>query len=465
MRQGLGVAEARAMHPDIEIVEIDSAGDRRLLEALADWCDRYTPLVAIEGDEGLFLDITGCSHLFGGEPLLLEDVLARLQRQGFDARAAIASTPGAAWGAARHASGMIIEAGCEADFLAPLPLTALRLESTIRHGLESVGLRVAGAIMSAPRAPLVRRFGKAVVLRLDQALGRVEEAISPRLAVPALSVERHFAEPIALLDDIEALIVMLSRQLKVDLERRGEGAEKLQLQLFHTDGRVNRIAIAASRPLRDPKLIQRLFHEKLAAATTTLDPGYGFDLVRLAVMSAAHFDDTQASLGEAEHDHDGDLALFADRVRARLGERAVTTPHMVESYLPERAAPLLPFELGQSSRTLSHVAAAASMEAATLPRLDRPIRVFTSAERVEVTAAEIPEGPPGRFRWRSVSYRIVSSEGPERILPEWWQTLEAIEARDYFRVEDEAGRRYWLYREGRYGMERAPRWYMQGIFA
>lgn len=462
------------MRPGIEVVDANPVADRRLLEALADWCDRYTPLVALDGDEGLFLDITGCAHLFGGEQELLGDSLARFQLQGFEVRAAVASTAGAAWAASRYASGSVIPLGGEADFLSPLPLAALRLDDVIRHGLESVGLRTAGAIMSAPRAPLVRRFGKALTLRLDQALGHVEEAISPRLAVPALIVERHFPEPIALLDDIEALVAVLSRQLKADLERRGEGAERLQLQLFHADGDVSRITITSSRPLRDPKLIQKLFHEKLAVAVTRIDPGYGFDLVRLAVMSADRFDDKQATLGDIENDREGDFALFADRVRARLGEHAVAAPQMVESHWPERAAPLAP--LGSVPRPYNawrysspHRSGREMVrspdERALIDLLPaRPIRLLT-AEQIEVTAAEIPEGPPGRFRWRSVSYRIVGAEGPERIAPEWWRTTELAETRDYFRVEDEAGRRYWLYREGRYGAERPPRWYMQGMFA
>lgn len=455
LRPGLGVAEARAMHPDIEIVEADPAADRRLLEALADWSDRYTPLVALDGENGLFLDITGCVHLFGGERALLDDVLARFDQQGFDVRAAIAGTPGAAWAATRYACGAIVKSGAEAGLLASLPLAALRLEPRVCHGLESVGLRVVDAIMHAPRAPLVRRFGKSVTWRLDQALGHIEEAISPRLAMPALIVERHFAESIALLEDIEALVAALSRQLKLDLERRGEGALALQLQLFHADGTVSRIGIAASRPLRDPQLICRLFHEKLPRAVETIDAGYGFDLVRLAVLSVGRFDDAQGTFGEAADSLDADLALFADRVRARLGDDAVTAPHMLESHVPERAAPLLP------AATLP--TKSASPTATDLA--PRPIRLLPSAEQIEVAAAEIPEGPPGRFRWRSVLYSVVNAEGPERIAPEWWRSASAADTRDYFRVEDETGRRYWLYREGLYGeAEQPPRWYMQGMF-
>jgi protein ImuB len=204
LKRGMGIADARAMYPSIEIIEAEPAADLRLLESLADWCDRYTPLVALDGVDGLFLDITGCAHLFGGEKALLDDLLARLFQQGFDARAGLASTAGAAWAAARFSLGNgILPEEQEKHFMEPLPLAALRLDPGVRAGLESVGLRTVGSVMTASRAPLVRRFGAALLVRLDQALGRIEEAISPRLPVASLSVERHFAEPIVLIEDIE----------------------------------------------------------------------------------------------------------------------------------------------------------------------------------------------------------------------------------------------------------------------
>lgn len=442
------------MQPGIEVIEEEPAADRRLLESLADWCDRYTPLVAIDGIGGLFLDITGCAHLFGGEQSMLEDIVSRLLEQGFDTRAGLASTPGVAWAAARYCSGKIIETGDEADFLAPLPLAALRLDAGICAGLESVGLRWAGALIATPRAPLVRRFGKAVTLRLDQALSRIDEPISPRLPVPVVSVERRFFDPVSLLDSIEDLIGALALQLRHELERRVEGAERLQLQLFRVDGAVSRIDIAASRPLREPRTIQRLFHEKLVSAAANIDAGYGFDLVRLAVLVTAPLPAKQTSLGE-DADAESDLTQFADRVRARLGDAALTMPRMVQSHVPERAAPPTPLVITAPATVVSDMP----------PHRERPIRLFEMAERVDVIAAEIPEGPPSRFRWRQVSYRVMRAEGPERIAPEWWRESATVEARDYFRIEDEDGRRYWLYREGFYGAETPPRWFMQGLFA
>lgn len=462
LKRGMGIADARTMHPSLEVVEADPEADRRLLESLADWCDRYTPLVALDGTDGLFLDITGCAHLFGGERAMLDDLLLRLFHQGFGARAGLASTPGAAWAGARFSLPPIAP-GDEEKTLAPLPLAALRLSPETRSGLESVGLRTAGVIMDAPRAPLARRFGKGLLIRLDQALGRIDEAISPRLPVAALSAERHLAEPIMFVDHIEELAFILATTLKKDLERRGEGARALELALFRVDGAVRRIALGTSRPLREPRLVRRLFHERLSAVEETIDAGYGFDLVRLSVLQAAHLEIGQADLGGTDFDESEGLAVFADRVRARLGHAAVLQPVMIESHIPERAAAAVPFA---DAACIGDGSPAGKETARNHAAAERPIRLFHHPEPVEVMMAEIPEGPPTRFRWRRALHNVARAEGPERIAPEWWRDGQDAATRDYFRVEDADGRRYWLYRQGFYGVpDAAPRWYMHGIFA
>ena len=456
----MGIADARAMYPGVEVVEAEPQADRRLLESLADWCDRYTPLVALDGCDGLLLDITGCAHLFGGEKAMLSDVLARLFQQGFHARAGLASTPGTAWAAARFLSDGVVEPGAEDETLAPLPLSALRLDPVTRAGLESVGLRTAGAIMTAPRAPLARRFGRQLLVRLDQAIGRIEEPISPRLHVPPLSVERHLADAIALLEDIEILAFELATTLKADLERRGEGARALELALFRVDGAVCRIVVGTSRPLREPVLVKRLFHEKLAAFEDEIDAGYGFELVRLSVLAVAHFAAEQTDFAGHTLDNGETLALFADRIRARLGEQAVLKPVPVESHVPERAVVMKPFSDAPQKSDQGNARMAVIQESGP----ERPIRLFRQPEPVEVAATEVPEGPPLHFRWRRVMHRVARSEGPERIAPEWWR--EDVPTRDYFKVEDAEGRRYWLYRQGLYETsQQAPRWFMHGIFA
>ncbi|HTV70495.1 MAG TPA: DNA polymerase Y family protein [Rhizobiaceae bacterium] len=461
LKRGMGLADARAMHPSVDVVESDPEAERKLLESIADWCDRYTPLVAIEGSDGLFLDITGCAHLFGGEEMMLYDLVSRLSGQGFDTRTGLAGTPGAAWAAARYRLPPI-ELNGEKEVLAPLPLAALRLDEDVRIKLESVGLRTVGAIIQTPRAPLARRFGARLLIRLDQALGTIDEAISPRLPVAALSVERHFAEPISLIEDVERILWSLAGNLKRDLERRGEGARRLQLSLFRVDGAVSRIAVGTSRPMREPAFIARLFHERLATLAGDIDAGYGFDLVRLSVLATAIFDETQSDLAGVELDAEENIALFADRVRARLGDHVILRPFMVESHIPERAVRLDPFTDVSVRKTVRAIKS--DEPSVTYYPPERPLRLFREPEPVEVTA-EIPEGPPASFRWRRSAYRVVGAEGPERIAPEWWRKTETSATRDYYRVEDEEGRRYWLFREGFYGdPKNMPKWFVQGLF-
>ncbi|MDN2578795.1 DUF6504 family protein [Aquibium sp. ELW1220] len=477
LKRGMGIADARAMHPSLEVVEADPAAEERLLDGLADWCDRYTPLVALDGSDGLHLDVTGCAHLFGGERAMLDDLLKRLREQGFSARAAIASTAGAAWAAARFARGVILEAGAEAAFLRDLPLPALRLDSSVCAGLESVGLRTVGAILEAPRAPLARRFGRLPLTRLDQALGHAEEALSPRLPVATLSVERALAEPVQRMEDIEELVLMLATTARASLEARGEGAKAIELALFRVDGAVSRVGVGASRPMRDPRLIQRLFRERLAV--TTIDAGFGFDLVRLNMRESARFEARQGDLtGNGRAADEEDLALFADRICARLGRAAISRPMLRESHLPERAVSLVPFADAPppdgrggpvprkgTTGLPGLVPAASAAQASRTDGREQPIRLLRRPEPVEASA-EVPDGPPFSFRWRRTLYRVARAEGPERIAPEWWHASPEARTRDYFRVEDTAGRRFWLCREGLYdGTPAVPRWFMHGLFA
>ncbi len=470
LRRGQGLADARAAHPDLDIVPADAQADRRLLTAIADWCDRYTPLVALDAPDGLFLDISGCAHLFGGEHGLVADLLARLFEQGFAVRAAVAATPGAAWATTRFASGTLcIDRGAEAPVLAPFPLAALRLDGETLAGLAKVGLKTVGQLIDAPRAPLARRFGRQCLLRLDQALGAVDEAISPRLPVPALSVERRLAEPVGRTEDVEHLLMALATGLKTDLERRGAGARALEYTLFRVDGAVYRLCVGASRPVRDPETIVKLFRERLAAMGDEIDAGYGFDVVRLNVLARGELTGEQGDFARGGED-DPDVALLLDRIAARLGDGAFPgTRHpvgqavAVESHEPERAETRRPAAAGRFSLP--------AKQSAPQPAAPRPARLLNIPEPVEVVAG-VPEGPPLRFRWRRALYQVAKAEGPERIGGEWWGNDAPADLcpapRDYYRVEDEAGRRYWLFRRGLYGPAGRgvqPQWFMHGMFA
>jgi protein ImuB len=454
LTRGQPLADARAMIPALEALDHEPEADQALLESVADWAERYTPLVAVAGPASLFLDITGCAHLFGGEAALLADLVNRLTEQGFFVRAAIADTPGAA-AAARFLGNRVVPPGEAAALLAPLPLATLRIDREAVEALDRVGLKRIGQLAEAPRASLALRFGGAVLRRLDQALGIEEEAITPRRRPPSLMAERRFAEPISREEDVAATLASLAEALSAKLEERGEGARALELALFRVDGAVGRTEVGTSRPVRAPHLVADLFREKFAGLGAEIDAGFGFDMVRLSVLATSEAGPAQVDLaGDAAGE--ADLGQLVDRIGARLGVARVNRIAMVESHMPERAARMEPL--------LDWPAAGPFAAAGSEEILDRPLRLFEKPEPVEAVA-EVPDGPPAVFRWRRTVYRVARAEGPERIAAEWWRTGLDDLTRDYFRVEDVAGHRFWLFREGLYGREALnPNWFMHGVF-
>ncbi|MEO1067383.1 MAG: DNA polymerase Y family protein [Pseudomonadota bacterium] len=504
---GQTLADARAVHPHLDVVDEDAGADATLLENIADWADRYTPLVALDRSasfykhdgivprifrHGLYLDITGCAHLFqadakagdSAEAALLRDIKMRLFEQGLCVHAGLASTVGAAWAVSRFSTCDLIARGNEKGVLSPLPLSALRLDPKIVAAMERVGLKRIEQILSMPRAPLAARFGLDLITRLMMAFGEQDESISPRLPPPDLMAERRFHEPISQHDDVEAAIASLSETLSLTLESRGEGARALEASLFHTDGSVTRAAIATARPLRAPDQIKRLFRDKLDETLTRFqarmaEAATGFDIIRLCVLEADCDEVDQIGFmasadGDGSHGLSADLAHLIDKLGIRLGASNVRRLHMGDTHQPERA----------------HVGVSAAEEADGTPPsweelqpdhpIDRPIRLFRKPEEVDAIAA-IPEGPPLRFRWRRVLHDVARVEGPERIAAHWWVQIGQRDkgqgdgaspsdlmpfTRDYYRVEDVDGRRFWLYRNGLYDFETAePGWYMHGLFA
>lgn len=458
LKKNQGVAEARAIYPKLDIVEEDPAADRRFLEGIADWCDRYTPLVAFDGGDGLFLDITGCAHLFGGERAMLKDILFRLFQMGLDVRGAISSSPGLSFAACRFGDGGVIANEEMADVLAPLPVASLRLDEDMIASLQKLGLKQVGDVMNAPRAPLARRFGAQLLLRLDQALGSDEEPVSPRRPVASLSAERRFAEPVQSEVEILHLAGQIAASLTPGLEARGAGGRVFELMLFRVDGRVFRISAGASQPLRDPKRIAALFSERLQAIHDDLDAGYGFEILRLNVLRHEDFDALQGDF-DGDRQRDISLATFVDRVSARLGADCLQSFQLRESHVPERAVITVPALESLSTRERRQEGEFSSS------RSDRPLRLFRMPELMEASLAEVPDGPPQSFRWRRTVHHVSRSEGPERLAMEWWVDDGKAKARDYFRIEDDMGHRFWIYREGFYGTETPPRWFMHGIFA
>ena len=457
LRKGQGLAEARAICPDLEVFPSDPDGDRALLARLADWCDRYTPLVALNGEDGLLLDITGCAHLHGGEAALLEDLLFRLRGLGMEARGALSPTVGLSWAAARHGLPATIPVWAAAEILAPLPVEALRLPDETAEVLRRVGLKRVGDLLDAPRAPLAHRFGPLLLQRLDQALGREDEPISPRLPVPAAVAERQLLEPVREEDALLSVVGELAGDLQALLERKEEGGRLFELRLFRVDGRMFRLRARSSLPLRAAGKVAALYRDRFAAVMDDIDAGYGFEMLRLAALRVDRFDAVQEDFSSRARSSQS-LAAFVDRVEARLGADHLFHLHLAERHSPEQACDVRP---------LDDVAAFAALPPpASLPYpCDRPVRLLDRAEPLDVVMAEVPEGPPRVFFWRKARYQIRSAEGPERISTEWWsQPAEGADDRDYFRVEDTNGRRFWLYRKGSYKTDDRPRWFMQGFF-
>lgn len=453
---GLTLADARARIPDLDLADEDLAADATLLEQIADWCDRYTPLVGLDGVDGIMFDITGCAHLFGGEAALNADLLTRLTRFGFSVRSAVAGTPDAARAIARYGEGGIVAEGREAKVVAPLPVSALGVEPDKVTALARAGLRRISDLAARPRAPLAARFGHDLLDRLSRTLGETDHPLSPRRPLPELAVERRFAEPIGRTEDVTASLGELTHQLAGGLEARGAGGRRFEASFFRTDGAVRRIVVLAGRPLRDAATLAKLFDERLDSLADPVDPGFGFDMIRLVVLASEVSHAMQTGLDGKENDEE-DIAALVDRLGARFGPGRVRRFLPQDSHIPERAAQSVPAMSG-----VTGAGAWPEQEQGTPPM--RPLRLLDPPELVDETLSEVPDGPPIRFRWRRVLREVARAEGPERIAPEWWRQGDKSLTRDYFRVEDRQGHRYWLYREGLYGRD-APRWFLHGLFA
>jgi protein ImuB len=458
LRMGMPLADARAMIPALDVANADVPADRRLLENLADWSMHYTPLVALDPPHGLLLDITGAAHLFDGERGLLDRARARLSRQGFAVQGAIAGSAVAARALARYRDGAVVPPGEDTKAVAPLPVDALDLDPAITHAFRHAGLKTIGQVASRKRTELTSRFGAQMVFALDHALGQAEKPISPRLPLPDYMAERIFAEPLVAEDAILETLRGLAASLGRLFAERGEGARRLEATFFRADGQVRRIVVATAGPTRDPLIIARLFRERLSALVDPLDPGFGFDLIRLAADRAERCE-TETAGFDARANEDREIAFLVDRLAARFGGTRILVFQPNDTHIPEAAAVALPAQAAEPSG----LSWKAIREAGEGPR--RPLRMFAKPEPIEATA-EVPEGPPVRFRWRRVLHEVTLAEGPERIAMEWWRHQTPLPTRDYFRVEDANGRRFWVYREGLYGRETAAtRWFLHGLFA
>jgi len=485
---GMALADARAMIPALAVHDADAKADTQLLGRLADWCERYSPLVALDSADGLLLDVTGVAHLFGtvipcereresvrarerddsgdlqqgqlllNETAMLQHVCRAFERLGFTVQGALASTAAAASALARHASGTIAKPGDDARSVAPLPVSALAADPLTLHGLRRAGLKTIGAVAARGRAELAARFGQAFVSLLDRTLGQAESPISPRTPLPDCMAERRFAEPVTTDEMIAETLLALAASLATVLEKRGLGARALAASFFRADGKMRRVDIETAQPLRDAAVVARLFHERLAALPDPLDAGFGFDLIRLSAIRTGPWQSHATSFDEDENAR-REVAFLIDRLAARFGATRILRFHPQDTHIPEAAAVALPAQHSVAAKT-PWKPIRVNGEA---PR--RPLRLFAKPEPVDVMA-EVPDGPPARFRWRRALHQVAHAEGPERIAMEWWRSDRGEPTRDYFRIEDEKGRRFWLYRDGLYDRETEnPRWFMHGVFA
>lgn len=462
LHPGMPVVVARGMCPSLRLVEADTRADEDLLAAIADWCRRFTPLAALDPPDGIILDVSGVAHLFGGDEALLKSVEDALAKQGFACRIALAPHAAAAIAFGRFGGPRLVRG--DASFekaVRALPVAALRLDDKAALRLRDAGLRSLGDLLLRPRAPITARFGAIVFARIDAMLGRRSDPLSPRFEAPPYIAERRFADSLARHEDIVATLGLLCEELAAMLARREEGARIVLASFFRTDGAVRHLEVATSRLSRDAGMTLRLFVERLERIDEEgLDTGYGFDLIRVAALSVEGLPGEQSALrGTLSPAQDGpeDFADLIDRLGARFGTRRVQRLDFLDTHLPESAVAMRPAAHGPPVPVTLQ---AVSPETPFLPT--RPLRLFEKPEPIDAIAS-VPDGPPEKFRWRRVMHDVVAVEGPERIASEWWK--KQAPTRDYFRVEDAAGGRFWLFREGLYGTETMrPRWFMHGLF-
>jgi protein ImuB len=472
---GMRLTDARALTPSLLAEPADPAGDAALLKRLARWAARWSPVVEVDGEDGLRLDTSGTAHLFGGEAGLAGDIEQRFAELGLTARVAIAPTAAAAWGLARFAPALVAEEEL-ADALAPLPVAALRLAARPVQILERLGLKTIGQLAGVPRKSLQRRFREAEnpLHALDRALGRRDEPLTAAPHAPPPRAIARLAEPAvhgeAAAQALERLVPALAGQL----EERKLGVRRLHLAGYRVDGSVAGTGVATAIPSRDPAHLHRLLKDKAAE----LDPGFGFDGFVLTASWCEPLGAAQDSLVE-EPDGAGEVAQLVDRLSVRLGAEAVRRPAPVESHVPERASGWVeavnPPRNGEGDHAqhggeggvrVFNPPPPPSAVPLPVPGRIRPHHLLDRPEAIAVVYAT-PEGLPRRFVWRRAVHDIARVEGPERIAPEWWRERSSARLRDYYRVEDQAGRRYWIYREGVIGDGRGgvPEWYLHGLFS
>lgn len=451
LRLGQAVAHATATTPGLVLHELDIAGDLAALHRLALWAQKlYSPVVAVDGADGLIMDASGCAHRFGGEEKMLIDIRARLSSAGYAVAVALADSWGGAHALARWSRRPIfaVASGATGREIACLPLAALRLPADLVQTLSSVGFDTIGELEQTPKGPLARRYGLEPIRRLDQAHGRIAEPIQPVFAPGTPCASRIFAEPIGAPETLARYLTELTQRLCADLEAQSLGALRLDAYFIRVDNRIETVRLGLSKPSRDAPRLAKLLCGKLE----TVDPGFGVEKMMLAAPGAEPLTYRQEeALGDGVAAPD--LASLVDTLSTRLGPENVYRLTSVDSDIPERS--------------VRKAAALEAFASHTWP-IDwpRPSRLLRHPEPIE-TLALLPDAPPNAFTWRGKRRRVRCADGPERVFGEWWKRdAELSTSRDYFQVEDEGGERFWIFRagDGEHADSGSQRWYMHGLF-
>lgn len=444
---GMAVADARAIYPSLEVLDDIPGQPEKLLLALGKWCIRYTPVTAVDLPDGLVLDVSGCAHLWGGEQPYLVDIVTRLQNAGYHVQAAMADTIGAAWAVARFGPPTaVVPAGDHMKALLSLPPAALRLEPPVLERLEKLGLHSIGSFINMQRSALRRRFGTGMLLRIDQAAGLANEVIQPIQPVQPYEERLPCLEPIFTRTGIEIALERLLETLCHRLQQEGKGLRNAVLKCYRIDNQVTQTSIGTNRPSNNGAHLFKLFELKIQA----LEPGPGIELFTLEASGIEEVTPSQEALWKgASAVEAAGIAELLDRLAGKAAKDGIRRYLPDEHHWPERSI---------------RQAASLTEKPATAWRTDRPrpARLLPEPEPVLV-AAPIPDYPPIQFRYKGVVHKITKADGPERIEREWW--LEPGEHRDYYCVEDDAGRRYWLFRSGHYDVDNPRAWFIHGFFA
>ncbi|SCZ12337.1 Y-family DNA polymerase [Microvirga guangxiensis] len=444
---GMPLAQAQALVPDLHVADAKPEEDETSLKDLARWALRYAPIVATDPPDGIWIDIAGAAHLLGGEVELLRDLITRLEQSGLTAQAAVADAPGAAWAAARFGTRGVVPSGRTADAVLPLPVAALRIPADKLAALHRLGIDRIGQLAAMPRPPLVRRFGREVALRLDQALGQAFEPINPMIPKDTPVASLAFAEPIGRPEDLKAVVHRLATDLCRQLERRAEGVRRLDLLIRRVDQKGAELRVSTAKANRDPQHIAKLFDERLQV----IDPGFGIEEVILVASQVERLLEAQTEVHSlaAGRAQQADMARLVDRIGARIGADRVYRLAPVETFVPERMA--------------RKVSALAPPSRSSWPEnLPRPARLLDPPEPIVATAL-LPDHPPAFFVWRKVRHKVANADGPERVNPEWWNGDTGSVARDYYRVETDQGGRFWIFRDA--PADEGGRWWMHGFLA